>query len=123
MKRVTGIGGIFFMVNYRVEDLRGLVKVLKEEGCNVLEKIDDPEYGKFASVTASRGKQGRALAAASRPMSRLVSGLAPAPQPRRLANACAMRCGAFGRAYIRSMYARRFGKVSSRPTKLAMSSV
>src|SRR6267143_965583 len=34
-----------------------------------------------------------------------------------------MRCGALGRAYIRSMYARRFGKASSRCTKLAMSSV
>jgi len=37
-----------FMVNYRVEDLHALVKVLKEEGCNVLEKIDESEYGKFA---------------------------------------------------------------------------
>ena len=34
-----------------------------------------------------------------------------APQPRRLANASAMRCGALGRAYIRSMYARTFGSV------------
>jgi hypothetical protein len=30
-----------FMVNYRVEDLHALVQVLREEGCNVLEKIDD----------------------------------------------------------------------------------
>src|SRR6476661_4506610 len=37
-----------FMVNYRVEDLLGLVKVLREEGCNVLDKVDDSEYGKFA---------------------------------------------------------------------------
>src|SRR6202020_3579416 len=29
-----------FMVNYRVEDLHALVKVLREEGCNVLEKVD-----------------------------------------------------------------------------------
>jgi hypothetical protein len=28
-----------FMVNYRVEDARALAKVLKEEGCNVLDKI------------------------------------------------------------------------------------
>jgi len=35
------------MVNYRVEDLHALVKVLREEGCNVLEKIDDSEYGKL----------------------------------------------------------------------------
>src|SRR4026207_2009131 len=37
-----------FMVNYRVEDLRALVKVLREEGGNVLDKVDDSEYGKFA---------------------------------------------------------------------------
>jgi hypothetical protein len=30
-----------FMVNYRVEDLHALVKALREEGCNVLEKIDE----------------------------------------------------------------------------------
>jgi hypothetical protein len=34
-----------FMVNYRVEDLHALVKVLREEGCNVLEKIDVPSTG------------------------------------------------------------------------------
>ena len=39
-----------FMVNYRVEDLHALVKVLREEGCNVLEKVDESEYGKFAWV-------------------------------------------------------------------------
>jgi hypothetical protein len=56
-----------FMVNYRVEDLHALVKVLREEGCNVLEKIDDSEYGKFAWVIDQR-KQGRTLATACRPM-------------------------------------------------------
>jgi predicted enzyme related to lactoylglutathione lyase len=39
-----------FMVNYRVADLHGLVKVLREEGCNVLEKVEESEYGKFAWV-------------------------------------------------------------------------
>ena len=89
MKRVTGIGGIFFkakdapalqawykqhlgidvqndhfapstatfMVNYRVEDLHALVKALREEGCNVLEKIDDSEYGKFAWVIDPEGNK------------------------------------------------------------------
>jgi len=38
------------MVNYRVEDLHALVEVLREEGCNVLDKIDDSEYGQFAWV-------------------------------------------------------------------------
>ena len=39
-----------FMVNYRVEDLHGLVTALKAEGCNVLDKIEDSEYGKFGWV-------------------------------------------------------------------------
>ena len=39
-----------FMVNYRVEDVHALAKILREEGCNVLDKIEDTEYGKFAWV-------------------------------------------------------------------------
>jgi predicted enzyme related to lactoylglutathione lyase len=46
-----------FMVNYRVEDLHALVKVLKEEGCNVLEKIEESEYGKFAWVIDPEGNK------------------------------------------------------------------
>ena len=46
-----------FMVNYRVEDLHALVKVLREEGCNVLEKIDESEYGKFAWVIDPEGNK------------------------------------------------------------------
>jgi predicted enzyme related to lactoylglutathione lyase len=46
-----------FMVNYRVEDLHALVKLLREEGCNVLEKIDDSEYGKFAWVIDPEGNK------------------------------------------------------------------
>ena len=46
-----------FMVNYRVEDLHALVKALREEGCNVLEKIDDSEYGKFGWVMDPEGNK------------------------------------------------------------------
>ena len=46
-----------FMVNYRVEDLHALIKALREEGCNVLEKIDDSEYGKFAWVIDPEGNK------------------------------------------------------------------
>ena len=46
-----------FMVNYRVEDLHALVKALREEGCKVLEKIDDSEYGKFAWVIDPEGNE------------------------------------------------------------------
>jgi predicted enzyme related to lactoylglutathione lyase len=46
-----------FMVNYRVEDVHALVKVLKEEGCNVLEQIDESEYGKFGWVIDPEGNK------------------------------------------------------------------
>jgi predicted enzyme related to lactoylglutathione lyase len=46
-----------FMVNYRVEDLVALLKALREEGCNVLEKMDDSEYGKFGWVMDPEGNK------------------------------------------------------------------
>jgi predicted enzyme related to lactoylglutathione lyase len=45
------------MVNYRVDDLQALVKALKEEGCNVLEKIDESEFGKFGWVMDPEGNK------------------------------------------------------------------
>lgn len=39
-----------FMINYRVEDLRALIAVLRAEGCNVVDKVDESEYGKFGWV-------------------------------------------------------------------------
>ena len=50
-------GAAPFMVNYRVEDLIGLVKVLREEGCNVLEKVDESDFGKFAWVIDPEGNK------------------------------------------------------------------
>ena len=46
-----------FMVNYRVEDLHDLGKAPKEEGCNVLDKMDESEYGKFAWVMDPEGNK------------------------------------------------------------------
>lgn len=46
-----------FMVNYRVEDLHALVKVLREEGGSVLEKIEESEYGKFGWVIDPEGNK------------------------------------------------------------------
>ena len=46
-----------FMVNYRVDDLLALVAVLRDEGCNVLEKVDESEYGKFAWVIDPEGNK------------------------------------------------------------------
>jgi predicted enzyme related to lactoylglutathione lyase len=50
MKRVTGI-------NYRVDDLAALLEALRAEGCNVLEKTDDSEYGKFGWVIDPEGNK------------------------------------------------------------------
>jgi predicted enzyme related to lactoylglutathione lyase len=44
-----------FMVNYRVADVHALVKVLREEGCQVLDKVEESEYGKFAWVIDPEG--------------------------------------------------------------------
>ena len=55
-------GTATFMINYRVEDVHALVKLLRGEGCNVLEKIDDSEYGKFAWVIDPEGNAGETIA-------------------------------------------------------------
>jgi len=46
-----------FMINYRVEDLNALIAALKAEGCNVLDKIDESEYGKFGWVIDPEGNK------------------------------------------------------------------
>jgi len=46
-----------FMINYRVDDLSGLVAVLKAEGCNVVGDVVDSEYGKFAWVVDPEGNK------------------------------------------------------------------
>ena len=46
-----------FMVNYRVDDVHALIAALKAEGCNVLDKVDESEYGKFAWVLDPEGNK------------------------------------------------------------------
>lgn len=46
-----------FMVNYRVEDLAGLLAALREEGCEVLDKTEDSEFGKFGWVMDPEGNK------------------------------------------------------------------
>lgn len=46
-----------FMVNYRVADVRALVAALKAEGCNVLDKLEESEYGVFAWVVDPEGNK------------------------------------------------------------------
>jgi predicted enzyme related to lactoylglutathione lyase len=46
-----------FMVNYRVADVHALVALLKAEGCEVMPKIDESEFGKFAWVMDPEGNK------------------------------------------------------------------
>jgi predicted enzyme related to lactoylglutathione lyase len=46
-----------FMINYRVDDVHALVRVLRSEGCNVLDKIEESEFGKFAWVMDPEGNK------------------------------------------------------------------
>lgn len=46
-----------FMVNYRVDDLDALVAALEAEGCNVLDGIDESDFGKFAWVIDPEGNK------------------------------------------------------------------
>ena len=39
-----------FMINYRVEDVHALLAVLRSEDCNVVDKVEESEYGKFGWV-------------------------------------------------------------------------
>lgn len=46
-----------FMVNYRVDDLAALLQALRAEGCRVLDKSEDSEYGKFGWVIDPEGNK------------------------------------------------------------------
>jgi predicted enzyme related to lactoylglutathione lyase len=46
-----------FMVNYRVHDLKALMRALRDEGCNVLDKIDESDFGKFGWVIDPEGNK------------------------------------------------------------------
>ena len=43
--------------SFRIDDLRALVAALRAEGCNVLDKIDESDYGKLAWVIDPEGNQ------------------------------------------------------------------
>ena len=46
-----------FMINYRVEDLHALLSLLRSEGCEVDEKVEESEYGKFGWVMDPEGNR------------------------------------------------------------------
>lgn len=50
-------GKASFMVNYRVADLHDLLGKLRSEGCQVDEKVDESEFGKFGWVTDPEGNK------------------------------------------------------------------
>jgi catechol 2,3-dioxygenase-like lactoylglutathione lyase family enzyme len=52
-----GRGSAPFMVNYRVADLDALLALLRAEGCDVDEKVDASEYGRFGWVTDPEGNR------------------------------------------------------------------
>lgn len=46
-----------FMLNYRVEDLHALLDLLREEGCQVLDKVEESEFGIFGWVMDPEGNK------------------------------------------------------------------
>ena len=46
-----------FMVNYRVADLHALLQALRDEGCEVLDTVDESEFGKFGWVMDPEGNK------------------------------------------------------------------
>lgn len=46
-----------FMINYRVGDLRALLAVLRTEGVQVEEKVDESEYGTFGWIIDPEGNK------------------------------------------------------------------
>lgn len=43
------------MINYRVQNIEGLVKKLKENGVTVLDSIETFDYGKFVHILDAEG--------------------------------------------------------------------
>lgn len=50
-------GTAAFMVNYRVADLHSLLTALRTERCNVLDKVEESEFGKFGWVIDPEGNK------------------------------------------------------------------
>lgn len=46
-----------FMFNLRVDDLHSLLKILKEEGVEVMDKTEEYEYGKFGWIVDPEGNK------------------------------------------------------------------
>ena len=45
------------MINYRVADLAALLAVLRAEGVNVVDKVEESEFGKFGWIIDPDGNK------------------------------------------------------------------
>ena len=50
-------GTASFMVNYRVHDLHALLAALRAEGCQVDDRVEESEHGKFGWVVDPEGNR------------------------------------------------------------------
>jgi len=46
-----------FMINYRVQNIEGLIKKLKENGVTVVDEIESYNYGKFVHILDNEGNK------------------------------------------------------------------
>lgn len=46
-----------FMINYRVENLEGLLEDLKKNGVTILDAIESYDYGKFVHILDTEGNK------------------------------------------------------------------
>jgi len=46
-----------FMINYRVQNIEGLVKKLEENGVTIVDEIEEYEYGKFVHIMDPEGNK------------------------------------------------------------------
>ncbi|WP_278021654.1 VOC family protein [Flavobacterium ginsengisoli] len=46
-----------FMINYRVQNIEGLVEQLKENGVTILDNIETYDYGKFVHIMDAEGNK------------------------------------------------------------------
>ena len=45
------------MINFRVHDLHAMLKQLRDAGCDVLDKVDESDFGLFGWVTDPEGNR------------------------------------------------------------------
>jgi predicted enzyme related to lactoylglutathione lyase len=46
-----------FMINYRVQNIEGLVKILKDNGVTIVDSIEEYDYGKFVHIMDPEGNK------------------------------------------------------------------